>query len=310
MKILTITLNPAFDVHCVIDNLQLHKENYVSSCVKHAGGKGINISRALSRYGVENTALCVIGTSGGDEFSSLLSRDSINCQAVVTEGRIRENITLHSQGKETRISFEGFSLTKECVQKIYKMIEEEKCDDLLVTFTGRLCKGMTNDEAVEFLAKIKGLGAKLIVDCNSFICDELLKIKPFLIKPNEQEISLLLGREIKTENEALDAARSLRDGGVDNVIVSLGSQGMVFCGDCGESRIKVPNITPISTIGAGDSLIAGFIAALSAGRSMPDALKLAAAFGTAACLEEGTNPPAKENIIRVEKDIFIEKTGA
>ncbi len=305
MKILTITLNPAFDVHCMIDNLQLHRENYVTDSVKHAGGKGINISRALSGFGVENTALCVVGHLDGDEFLKALSRDSISYKSVVTEGKIRENITLHSNGKETRISFEGFTLTKDCTQKIYEMIEKEKCDDLLVTFTGRLCKGITNEDAVEFLLKIKGLGARLIVDCNSFTREELFEIRPFLIKPNEQEISQLLGYEIKTEAEALDAARILREGGVENAIVSLGSRGLVFCGGCGELKIDVPKITPLSTIGAGDSMIAGFVAGLSMGREMPDTLRLAAAFGTAACLEEGTNPPTKENIICIEKEIVV-----
>jgi len=307
LKIITITLNPAFDIHCKVENLQLYKENYVSSYMKHAGGKGINISRALTHFGVDNTALCVVGTSGGEEFLKALDADSMKYNYVVTDGRIRENITLHSDSKETRISFEGFELNKECIEKIYAMIEKEKNDNLFVTFTGRLSKGITNKEAVELLSKIKMLGAKIIVDCNSLTRDELLEIKPFLIKPNEQEVSQLSGCEIKAADEAINVARRLQNGGVENVIISLGSQGMVFCGACGEYKISVPDITPISTIGAGDSTIAGFIAGLAMGKSMHDTLKLAAAFGTAACFEGGTNPPSIERINHVEKEIEISK---
>ncbi len=307
MKVLTITLNPAFDMHCNIENLQLYKENYVTSFMKHAGGKGINISRALTGFGVENTAVCVLGDSGGQEFLRLLQEDAICCKHIMTEGRIRENITIHSCGRETRISFEGFEINKKIFDDLYEIVKGHQCDDFVVTFTGRLCKGISNTEAGDFLKKIKTLGAKLIVDCNSFTIEELTEISPYLIKPNEQEISQLLGCEVKTEDEAFAAARRLCNSCIENVIVSLGSKGFVFCSKNSKLRIKVPEIVPVSTIGAGDSLIAGFIAGISGGRNMADALKLAASFGTAACLTEGTNPPCKSDILAVEKEVIVEE---
>lgn len=309
MKILTITLNPAFDMHCNVDNLQLYKENYVTSFIKHAGGKGINISRALTGFGVENTAVCVLGNSGGQEFMRLLQEDSICCKHIMTEGRIRENITIHSCDKETRISFEGFEISKDIIDDLYETVKGEKCDDFVVTFTGRLCKGISNAEAVEFLKKVKSLGAKLIVDCNSFTIEELAEISPYLIKPNEQEISQLLGCEVKTDDEAFVAAQRLCNLGIEKVIVSLGSKGFVFCSKNSKLRIKVPEIVPVSTIGAGDSLIAGFIAGISGGKNMTDTVKLAAAFGTAACLAEGTNPPRENDILNVEKEVIVEETS-
>lgn len=307
MKILTITLNPAFDMHCNVDNLQLYKENYVTSFIKHAGGKGVNISRALTGFGVENTAVCVLGNSGGQEFIRLLQEDAICCKHVMTEGRIRENITIHSCDKETRISFEGFNISKDIIDAVYEMVKGQWCDEFVVTFTGRLCKGISNAEAVEFLKRIKNLGAKLIVDCNSFTIEELTEISPYLIKPNEQEISQLLGCEVKTDDEAFVAAQRLCNLGIENVIVSLGSKGFVFCSKNSKLRIKVPEIMPISTIGAGDSLIAGFIAGISNDRNMVETLKLAAAFGTAACLTEGTNPPRRSDILNIEEKVKIEE---
>ncbi len=305
MKIVTITLNPAFDVHCNIDNLQLYKENYASSVVKHAGGKGINISRALCRFGVNNTALCVVGLSGGEEFLNSVRNDGISCKSVTAHGRIRENITIHSPSGETRISFEGFKLSNEITDKLYAMLEKEYESDTLVTFTGRLCEGITRDDAVKLLLRIKGMGAKVIVDCNSFAKEDLLQMKPYLIKPNEQEISQLLGVEIANETDALNAAKCFYEQGVENVIISLGARGFVFCGEDGGYIVNVPKIVPVSTIGAGDSLIAGFIAGMSAGSDIESTLKLAAAFGTATCLAEGTNPPEKDVVSSVKDKIKI-----
>lgn len=307
MKILTITLNPAFDMHCNIEKLQLYKENYVTSFVKHAGGKGINVSRALTGFDVENIAVCILGDSGGQEFLRLLQEDSIHCNHIMTEGRIRENITIHSCDKETRISFEGFEINKVIIDDLYEMVKSQQCDDFVVTFTGRLCKGISNAEAVEFLKKIKSLGAKLIVDCNSFTIEEITEISPYLIKPNEQEISQLLGYEVEKEDEAFVAAQKLCNLGIENVIVSLGSKGSVFCSQNSKLRIKVPEIVPVSTIGAGDSLIAGFVAGISSSRDITDTLKLAAAFGTAACLTQGTNPPRKSDIFDIKEKIMIER---
>ena len=175
-----------------------------------------------------------------------------------------------------------------------------------MTFTGRLPQGISNGEALNFLTKVKAGGANLVVDCNSLTMSELLELKPWLIKPNEQELSQLIGYEVQTEQELRKAAESMQRGGIAHVIVSLGGDGFIYWGENGGVRVSVPKITPVSTIGAGDSLIAGFLAGIYERRSIKDVLRLAAAFGTAACLTEGTNPPSKEVILRLEKEICIQ----
>ena len=307
MKILTVTMNPAFDVHCEVENFTLYKENYVSECVKHAGGKGINISRALCTSGVENTALCVIGKENGDEFLGLLSKGSVKYRYILIEGRIRENITIHSEDKETRISFEGFTLDKKCIREILDIIKEEQTENMIVAFAGRLNSGMDNCRAVEFLREIKDMGAKLIVDCNLLTLSDLSEIKPYLIKPNEQEIFALTGMSAEDEKTMIEAAENLRKCGVENVMISLGGRGMIFCGSEGAYRVTVPKITPVSTIGAGDSTLAGFIRGLAYGNDIKELLKSSAAYGTAACLEEGTNPPHIDNISRIKENVIVER---
>jgi 1-phosphofructokinase family hexose kinase len=307
MNIITLTLNPAFDVHCSINELELYKENYASGILKHAGGKGVNISRALNSFGALNTAFCLLAESGGDEFLSGLSADGINCRYLMVKGRIRENITIHSPKGETRLSFEGFKIKKEILNDVFAQLVGDISENTVVTFTGRLCDGITNDDAIQFIMKIKETGEKVVVDCNSFSVNELFEIKPFLIKPNEQEISQMLGYDVKDENDALKAAEIFFAEGIENVMISLGAQGLVFKNESGAYKVTVPKITPLSTIGAGDSTIAGFIARLASGADITDILKSAAASGTAACLAEGTNPPEYEVISKIKEQISVEK---
>ncbi|MBQ9757560.1 MAG: hexose kinase [Clostridia bacterium] len=299
MKIFTITLNPAFDVHYNVENLELRKENYAYSVTKHAGGKGVNVSRALKGYGIENTACLVLGKTGGKEFLDALKADGLLCRTLMKDGMVRENITLHSNDGETRISAEGGDTDEEILARLFDMMKAECDENTVVTFTGRLPKGITKEAATEFLLKIKGLGAKVVVDCNSFSKDELFSIKPFLIKPNEQEIEQLLGKRADSADDAAYLAKILFEKGIENVIISLGPLGFAYYGAGGASLVSVPKIEAVSTIGAGDSLIAGFVAGLTKGLKTEDTLRLAAAFGTAACLAEGTRPPTKENIEKI-----------
>lgn len=306
MNIITITLNPAFDLHCTMATFRLHQENYVTHAVKHAGGKGINISRALSKFGIPNTAYCVMGRLDSEAFLSALSQDGIDCRPILTEGGIRENITVHAPDGETRISMESRCQEEALLEQVLACLKDDCESGTWVTFTGRLLQGISTAEAVEFLLKLKALGANLIVDCNSFSKEELLTINPFFIKPNEQEIGQLLNTKITTVEEAFEAAQTLCDEGLERVGISLGEQGFVYCDKKNGYHVKVPKITPVSTIGAGDSLIAGFAAGMAQGKRVEESLKLAAAFGTAACLTEGTNPPKPTTVQTLLKEIRIE----
>lgn len=307
MKIITITLNPAFDIHCEIPDFKVLMENYAAAHSKCAAGKGINISRALMGFGIENIAYCVVGSSNGKEFLEAIANDNIDCKSIFAEGSIRENITIHSNRGETRISFEGFTLNDKIFDEVFDTIKPELNSETVVTFTGRLCKGLSKASAIKFLSDVKNTGAKLIVDCNSFTLDDLIEIKPFLIKPNEQEITEIADVNVNNMDSVFEVARSIHRSGIENVMISLGANGFAFCGKDGEYKVDVPSIDPISTIGAGDSTIAGFMAGMHMKLDISDCLKLSASFGTSACLTEGTNPPDKEVIYEINKKVKVEK---
>ena len=300
MKIITLTLNPAFDVHCFVKSFAPYHENLATVTENEAGGKGVNISRALTACGVDNLAFVVIGDENGESFTKRLLADGMRYQALPVAGRIRENITVHTEGApETRISFAGFSAPDDLLARVKSALWEEIDRETVVTLTGRNPDGVGIEETKALLRELKEKGAKVVIDSRSFTLADLLEVKPWLIKPNQEEISAYLGREIGAFSEVVDAAEELHTKGIENVMISLGEQGaLLTCGE-GVFLATPPQIEAKSTIGAGDSSIGGFLAATIERADAKDRLRRAVAYGTAACMTEGTRPPSKEDVAGV-----------
>lgn len=305
-RIITITLNPAFDIHYHVPQFAVGKENYSTNRTVDAGGKGVNISRALAASGVPSLALIAMGSENGRDFCTMLEQDDIEYVPIRCEGSIRYNVTIHpSSGPETRISQDSFQLTADKLEEIREKLIDLIEPGTLVAFAGRVPKGISLPTIKSFLQSLKDAGALLLLDTNTFLLDDIIDVKPWLIKPNEYEIELLMGREISDLSEIKAAADEIHRSGVDNVLVSLGGQGMVYVGHELSCRVAVPQITPLSTVGAGDSTLAGYIFGYVKGMSQIDTLKSAAAFGTAACLSHGTKPPKPEVIVELREEITV-----
>ena len=295
--ITTLTLNPAFDIHVTLDEFLLHHENFAESVTRDIGGKGINISRALTENGIDNLAILLTGSENSTDFVHRLEKVGVNYKAVKCNGRIRENITIHpANGNETRLSFRGFLCNPSHLDEIEKLIDS----DGFVTFTGSLPPGITAKQAEVFLMKLKERGAKLVIDSKSVTLEMLRNIKPWLIKPNEEEIQSYFGKMDK--KELYKTASALNRDGIENVIISLGENGAILASGGNLYHAYVPEIHAVSTIGAGDSTIAGFIAK---NKSPEERLRTAVSFGSAACLREGTKPPLKNDIKNIYKQVII-----
>lgn len=304
MKIYTLTLNPAYDVHAFSGNFEPYHESLAEITSREAGGKGINISRALTNGGIPNTAVAVLGKENCGDFKAALQQLSLDCILLEKEGRIRENLTLHCAGKpETRISFSGFSLDDGILDEVLSQLQVD--DQTVVTVTGRLPSGVSSQKAKSFLHQLQTQGARIVLDSKSFSLADILEVQPWLIKPNQEEISEYLDCEVQTVEQAMKKAAVFAAHGISNVMVSLGEQGaMLICG--GKTYIAVPPaITPVSTVGAGDSMIAGFLGAAYYGHGPDACLKMAVAYGTAACLTAGTLPPQKEEADRIYDQVDI-----
>jgi len=304
MKIITLTLGPAFDMHCHADSLQLDHENLVYMDLCQAGGKGVNISRALVNNGTDNLALLVLGQENAASFLSNLDADGVRYDAITVPGRIRENITIHTGPTETRISFPGFRVQADVLPQVEDKLLSLADADTVVTMTGRAAEGMAVADVSAMLRKAAALGAKIVVDSRPFSLSDLVALKPWLIKPNQEEISAYLGRQIRSLPETLAEAKALHAAGIANVMISMGGDGALLVCEEGTFIAVPPKVAVKSTIGAGDSAIAGFCACPS--ESAADKLRWAVAYGSAACMAEGTLPPSPQNIAALLEQIQVD----
>ena len=306
MNIITLTLNPAFDMHCFVKDFKPFHENLADITSLDAGGKGVNISRALVSLGVENKALIVLGDENGDPFKRALSDDGIDSLCIELKGRIRENITLHTNNApETRISFRGFSADASLLNKVSDALDGIIDSNTVVTFTGSLPEGVSVADAKDMLCKMKEKGAKIVIDSRSFKLDDIKAVRPWLIKPNEEEISMYSVLKVTDLESAKIAAAELRQSCADNVMISLGGAGAVLACEDGIFAANAPKIKVLSTIGAGDSSIAGFIAAAKEGCTYAEMLKRAICYGSAACMTEGTRPPEKNAVEALMEKVIV-----
>ena len=300
--ITTLTLNPAFDIHVALKEFRLGRESLAESVNRDVGGKGINISRALSENNVENSAIVVLGSENGADFARGMDEVGLKYELIECEGRIRENITIHpTVGEETRLSFKGFECDATLLSRVENLIDANG----VVTFTGSVPEGIKEEEVEAFLMRLRERGAKLVIDSKSVTLDMLRRIKPWLIKPNAEEIEAYFGKEMDNE-ELYKIAAELNSEGIENVMISLGGDGAILVTEGSLYRAYVPKIEVLSTIGAGDSSIAGFIAA---GGTPEERLRTAVSYGSAACLREGTNPPLAEDIKEIFNKVQIEKVN-
>ena len=288
--IYTLTLNPSFDVHVYTPEFRPFAENLVTLQVKQSGGKGVNMSRALCAAGVPNLAVVLLGKENGREFKDGL--EGLQCLFLETEGRIRENVTIHCEnGAETRISYPGFTADKEILQQL------SFAQGDIVTVTGR--SAIATDKLKAFL---KELDVKIVLDSKSFTLEDIYDLKPWLVKPNEEELHSYFGSVGPYE-----AAKELQNKGVCHVLISQGGDGALLATEGRFWKANVPSVDVVSTVGAGDSMTAGFLAAYEAGKDYAQCLKTAVAFGTAACMEEGTTPPDMNKVREIYDLITVEE---
>ncbi len=304
MKIYTLTLSPAYDVHAAAESFAPFHENLARVTSRQAGGKGVNISRALAVFGVENQALILLGRENCGEFKEALQ--GLSCHWFEMPGRIRENLTLHcANAPETRISFTGAPAEPGALAAMEQAMEID--GETVVTFTGRVPDGIPMEQVKDFLKRLGEQGARIVLDSRSFDREDIFAVRPWLIKPNQEEISLYFGCQIDTLEQAAEKARVFAAEGVENVMISLGAQGALLLAENRLWLASAPAIRPISTIGAGDSSIAGFLSAAGENCGAADCLRRAVAFGSAACLQEGSLPPTREDVLALSEQITVKQ---
>ncbi len=293
--IYTITFSPSADYKLYLDNLEVGEINRSKKEIYSPGGKGINVSIVLSRLGVNSVAWGFVGGFTGKYIEEELSSMGIVHDFIEVEGITRINVKI-KDSNETAINGNGIKIRKNDFNKLIKKIDDLDNDDIVV-ISGSLPKFEDNNSFNNLLDELNKRNIKFILDISGKSLIEALKYNPFLIKPNKEELEEALGYNIK-DDELLNAAKELLNLGAKNVIVSLGSDGAFMMGDDLKPIYAKPYLGEfIDSVGAGDSLIAGFLYEYLKSNDLDKALKCGVNVGAATAYSEGL--VSKEELLKV-----------
>ena len=287
--IYSVTLNPALDRAINVDRLLEDDTVRVISEQHYAAGKGIDVSRVIKELGGQSVALGLIGGYDGLHLEGLLINAGVMTQLTKISHETRTNIILKekSTGKQYVISAKGPDVDPVEIGQFYNHILSITDMNYLV-LSGSLPPGITSNIYGQLILAGRNKGAFIFLDADNAALHESINFLPTGIKPNIHELSRLTGRELKTDNDIIDACRSLHSKGVKYILVSRGKEGLLFSGDDQIIKAVAPPVDVDSTVGAGDSSVAGFILAHSLGKTIPECVRLACASGTATAQTPGT----------------------
>ncbi len=284
--IYTVTFNPSLDYIINVENLKLGETNRSSSEMILSGGKGINVSTVLKNLGYDNIALGFVAGFTGKEIENGAKEFGINTDFITLKnGLSRINVKIKSE-LETEINCTGPSIDKEELELLYKKLNDLKEDDILV-LAGSVPTSLPQDIYEKIMEMLHLKGIKIIVDATKDLLLNVLKYNPFLIKPNNHELGEMFGVTLKTEDEIVEYAKKLQDMGAKNVLISRAGDGAIMITEKGEVyKSPAPKGKVVNSVGAGDSMVAGFIAGYLKNKNYEEAFKTGIASGSASAFSK------------------------
>ena len=283
--IYTVTFSPAIDYVVDLTKFEIGEINRTQQEQAFPGGKGINVSLVLANLGKSSVATGFLGGFTGDFIKQELAKRHISSGFIEVNGTTRINVKIRA-GKETAINGQGPHITEEEIEKLISQLEKLNKDDLLV-ISGTVPKSLPDNIYEMILERIKDNGVTVIVDATKEILLNTLKYHPLLVKPNKEELEEMFNVTINNDQELIDNASKLLKLGARNVIVSLGGDGALLVGEELEPTLrKAPQGKVVNTVGAGDSLVAGFIAEYQDSKNIAKAFKQGIATGSASAFSE------------------------
>lgn len=284
--IYTVTFNPALDYVMSIRDLVLGRLNKTKDDLLLPGGKGLNVSEVLTNLGVNNTALGFIGGFTGDEIERLEIQRGVRCDFLRVEGNSRINVKLKST-TETEINASGPDIPRAAVEALLKKLKGLTSGDTLV-LAGSIPPSLPDTTYSDIMKLLEGSGVRIICDASSTLLINVLENAPFLIKPNNFELAEIFKAEIGTDKkEIAKYAMKLQEKGARNVLVSLGGEGAVLVAEDGSvHEASAPKGEVVNSVGAGDSMVAGFICGFERTGRFDEALRLGIACGSASTYSE------------------------
>lgn len=298
--IVTLTLNPSLDRTVEVDSLTRGTLVRTSEPVLEPGGKGVVVARALSANGVSALGIVAVAGPEGAELSHLLELEGILCRFVPVSGRTRSNLTIcEPDGTVTKLNEPGSPLTESDVTAIATAIRTSVRDGDWLVFSGSTPPEFDASRVTTLLAEATAAGAFIAVDTSGDALEAALASRPRIVKPNRAELAELVGRPLDSVADVVRAAEEIRARGVEYVVVSLGAEGALLVGPGGMLMGESPVDQIRSTVGAGDSFLAGFLSRFTVDESDIDgALVEALTWGAAATRLPGSAVPGPTDLDR------------
>lgn len=300
--IYTVTFNPSLDYIVGVDDFKLGVTNRTSYEQMLAGGKGINVSYVLKNLGFESTALGFLAGFVGEELRKRLTEDGIRTDFLELEDGIsRINVKLKSIDG-TEINGMGPDIAPDKVKALRDRINELKAGDILI-LAGSIPQTMPDTIYMDIMAGLQGKGVDIVVDATRDLLMNVLSYKPFLIKPNNHELGEIFGEELKNREAVVPYARKLQEKGARNVLVSMAGEGAVLIDENGEEYMsEAPKGKVVNAVGAGDSMVAGFIAGCLEKKNYEYAFHKGLAAGSASAFSEqlATKEEVEELLRKIE----------
>lgn len=307
--IYTITLNPALDRIIFLDKLVKKDNNRTKSIMFDIGGKATHVSVVLSKMGIDNIATGILAGSTGKHVQSLLEAKGVKCDYVWQDGcETRESIIIvpEDEGGSYMITQQGFGVEKDTYQKIKKKISEMLVEGDIAVISGGPPPKITIEMYRELLQTIIDKKAKLIVDVSREFLIEAIKVKPYLIKPNEVEFKEIIGKDINTENEYIEEALKLNENGIEIVALSLGKKGSIITTKDKVLRVYPPKIREVNDTGCGDVFLGGTVAMISQDKELEDIFRFATAISASKATKEGSSEFDLEQTQELLKEVQIQ----
>ena len=301
--IYTVTFNPSLDYIVSVKDFELGKTNRTSYEQMLPGGKGINVSTVLKNLGIENVALGFTAGFTGRELTRMAEESGLRCDFIELEnGFSRINVKM-KDFDGTEINGKGPDIGHEAVERLMNQLRTLKAGDVLV-LAGSIPSTMSDSIYRDILSELCGKEIQFVVDATKDLLLNVLEYEPFLIKPNNHELGEIFGVELKTRDAVVPYARKLQEMGARNVLVSMAGEGAVLLDENQQVyMLPAPEGHLVNAVGAGDSMVAGFIAGWTQRKEYAHAFRMGLSAGSASAFSEVL--ATKEEIYRIY-DLIVE----
>ncbi|GEA50735.1 phosphofructokinase [Vibrio inusitatus NBRC 102082] len=308
-KVVTVTLNPALDLTGSLDSLNQGSVSLVKSGTLHAAGKGVNVAKVLSELGAEVTVTGFLGQENPELFSQLFKDLDAHDAFVHVEGATRINVkVVESNGKVSDINFPGVQVTQSDIDQFEEtLFGLAKYNDYFV-IAGSLPQGVSPELCASWIKKLRALDKKVLFDSSRAALSAGLEAQPWLIKPNDEELAEFVGRPLNNANECQQAAHELTNRSIENIVISMGAQGVMWLNQGHWLSAKPPTMKVVSTVGAGDTLVAGLCWGHMQGMDKETLLRFSTALSALAVSQIGVGVPSQALLEQTISQVKVQPT--